>query len=266
MYSGCFCFPVLCIGKKSTVLLPELAALNESCPNPGEAKAILTPEASDIEKLRHPKNTSFLHSESSKKNIDQLAGGKRRKKDRFASRYVMVMGFMTSKSTCTEEEAAIVLKPLQVPRTRVLKISRENGLQIAKDTFVHGEAETRVVAAFERYLRYQLHTLVLNTGGLMQTNGEGVPRFRNCVIISKNTDGTVIIGLSKCVHGKDVIHVLRENIIDIYVMLHNLLRFRLPFETIDSAYALTRGDFRPRTYGVSHEHYLRAVLRHTKKD
>lgn len=85
-----------------------------------------------------------------------------------------------------------------------------------------------------------------------------------CVVLSKDTDVTMILALAETMHGSGVVHVLGESVIEIDVLLYNLSLSGVNQKTLATVYAIAGCDFTPGTYGVGHNHYLNASIRHGK--
>lgn len=83
-----------------------------------------------------------------------------------------------------------------------------------------------------------------------------------CFILSKDTDVTVILLLSKSLYPRGIIHVLGENSIELDSLAQNLHGLYLRASTLSSLYMLTGCEFTPETHDVTHAHYFSAAYRH----
>lgn len=154
-------------------------------------------------------------------------------------------------------------KLLPIPRRRVLQVSRSEGIQISNLELAHGEGETRFVASFKEIVE----PLLLREGWVTHTERQlfqrgSLGKRSACVIISKDTDETIILGLAKRLLGRGVLHVMGESVIVMDEVLGSLSKRGVPFETIALAYVMAGCDYSPGTYRISHDVYLAAALRH----
>ena len=279
LYGGCFCIPVTCIGKQMVDLRAELAALDNSCPNPRQGEVLLTTRQSsivaderDLPEGISLRDTALMSNREGENELPRrestasAAGIPQRETGHQGGSESLTNDRVDDSNNVRNPEVGHGVTLLRVPRTRVLKVTGTGGLEITNHTIIHGETETRFVAAFMRFVEPKIQTNECNPNAGSMAVPE-IMRYstgarNSCVIISKDTDVTIILGLAKQLHGWRIIHVLVETIIDIDALLQTVLRNAMQFETIASVYVPAGCDFTPGTYGVSHEHYLKAVLRH----
>ena len=82
-----------------------------------------------------------------------------------------------------------------------------------------------------------------------------------CVILSKDSDVTIILALAQSLYGKGLRHILDEKVIEIDSLIDNLPSSNICASTLSCAYVLARCDFSAGTYEVTYENYFRAVCR-----
>ncbi|CAN8072529.1 unnamed protein product [Agarophyton chilense] len=83
-----------------------------------------------------------------------------------------------------------------------------------------------------------------------------------CLLISKDTDVTVILALAKCLNVTGVLHILGEHVIDIDEVPQGMSHRGMTSQTLAGVYVLAGCEYTPGTYGGSHEWYLRAALKY----
>ncbi|PXF44443.1 hypothetical protein BWQ96_05813 [Gracilariopsis chorda] len=132
---------------------------------------------------------------------------------------------------------------LQVPRTSVLRLSNRRGLEIPGDSHAHGEAKTRVVAAFATYVKPVKSVNDTTTQGPSTNEAEKctlTPQKTRCacVIISKDTDVAIILSLAEEMHGYGVLHVIANNFIEIDKLTSTLSVGGITFPSLACLYIL----------------------------
>ena len=271
LYGGCFCFQPSCVGKMAGKLLPELATLSEECLEP-RAGEIMLSHASSVCVAKGPNgsignigNIEGGHAESEIAGEGRCPQGSERNE---CAGTGILEGLRSELDPSwrplryPQSNGREQIELLRIPRTRVLKLNRTHGLEVSMDRMAHGEAETRFVAAFKRFVEPHLQrTGLLNAGDARRVFANDV-NSSACVVVSKDTDVMIILALAKSMHGRRVVHVLGENVIDIDVLVQNITKRGMSLQAFASSYVLAGCDYTPGTYGVLHEHYLRAALRH----
>ena len=230
LHGGCFSIPPACIGMNVADLVPEVSARDETCESPRSGEVTLKRRA---ETAQGKENVSADTAQSNRTIL--VRNGE--------------VGCNRGGESVQED------KPLRVLRNRVLVVSKAAGLRITDIKLTHGESETRFVAA--------LKSFVLPT--IERIRGENAMSTQNmsaCVVVSKDTDVTVILSLAECIRNMNVIHVLGESVVDVDALSATLSRRGVSRIMFASSYVLAGCDFSTGTYGVSHVHYLRACVRH----
>lgn len=141
---------------------------------------------------------------------------------------------------------------LSVPRCQVLSMFRRGGLQIMDTKLIHGNSETGFVACFQKFV-----TPVLERNGWCST-------VCSCVVLSKDTDVTILT-LAECLRGQGVVHVLGDTVVEIGALFGGLREHGVSTRTLSCVYVLAGCEFTAGTFGVTHEDYLMAVLKHREK-
>lgn len=80
------------------------------------------------------------------------------------------------------------------------------------------------------------------------------------VIVSKDTDFTMILKLAEYMRRQKFIYVIRNHVVELDNLVYNLVRYGIDQNTLSSAYVLAGCDFTGGTFGVRHEHYLKAAI------
>ena len=118
---------------------------------------------------------------------------------------------------------------------------------------IHEESETRFVACFQKFV-----IIMLERNGWCGTSCSSV-------VLSKDTDVTMILTLAECLRGQGVVNVLGDTVVEIHALVGNLGEHRVSAKTLSCVYVLAGCDFTAGTFGVTHEDYLMAVLKHRGK-
>ena len=139
-----------------------------------------------------------------------------------------------------------------VPRCQVLCLSSSKGFQFHGIDIRHGESETGMVAAY--------NTIVLPELVHWDATARTSSIKSSCVVISNDTDVTIILGLAECMRNKNVYHVLSNTVLSIDNIWERALKMKLSFTSLACIYVFAGCDFTPGTSGISHELYLRAYI------
>ena len=227
LHGGCFSIDSDCIGMKARDIIPDISTKDETCESPRDGEVSLKRKTQSV-------LATAVDSVSETAEIATVGPSET---------------LVWRETEGREHENA----SLQVPRNRVLLMSRNSGLRISDMTITHGESETRFIAAFKNFVAPTLTESSLQLGGSSAQNG--------CVVVSKDTDVTVIIILAECMRNMKVIHVLGESVINIDELVAELERNGMSRVMFACAYVMAGCDFSAGTFGVSHVHYLRACAR-----
>ncbi|PXF47001.1 hypothetical protein BWQ96_03191 [Gracilariopsis chorda] len=263
LYGGCFCFKSSCVGKGFEDLLPELALRTDigSFPRDGEVfiglkEDLLSIGCSNGEGAPGQAVSSDSSQATTANNGPTVLPSGVSHPDMAGYNPRNELG---ERRNQTEEDDL-----LRVPRTAVLMVSNGGGLQISGVCIKHGEAETRFVAAFKHFVSPLLSeesekdVFKYNDG-----HHSPLPSHLRCasIVLSKDTDVTMILCLAERMHGRGVLHVLGEHVIEIDTLVRNLSLNGSNQSTLACVYTLAGCDFTPGSYGVRHSHFLSAAVR-----
>ncbi|PXF42220.1 hypothetical protein BWQ96_08048 [Gracilariopsis chorda] len=124
---------------------------------------------------------------------------------------------------------------ISVPRERSMVFGKRSGLRLSEVCVTHGESETWFVATFKHFV---IPLLVDDEHGNEATH----IKKASCLIVSMDTDVTVILTLAHFMRDRNVIHLLRDCVIDIDALCRRMMGYGLSTKMLACTYVLAGRD------------------------